>query len=83
MTIENNNKNSIKYLRVIADMRPHSLIMPIKVIFNEKEFVIDEIFDIKKLVVSQIGELCSAYYCKFKRKIKILYLDKMYNWFVI
>ena len=80
--VDKNTKN-VKYLRVIADMKPNSIIMPIKVIYNEKEYIISQVFDVKKLIVDRIGELCFAYYCKFNSKIKILYLDKLYNWFVI
>ena len=85
MTVETNSNNikSIRYLRVVADMKPNSPIMPLKVIYDEKEYIVDEIFNVKRFVVEQIGELCNAYYCKFKHKIRILYLDKNYNWFVI
>lgn len=83
MSSSENNNHQVKYLRIIADMKPNSLIMPLKVIFDEREFMVSEVFDIKKIVVAELGELCYAYYCKFNNKIRILYLDKLYNWFVI
>lgn len=74
---------SVKYLRVVADMPPDSIIMPIKVIFDEREFIIDKVFDIKRVTVPAVGEFCNAYYCKFGSKIRILYLSKDCKWFVI
>ena len=78
------NDKNIKFLRVIADMKPHSQIIPLKVIIDdEREFVIDKIIDIKKFVESVTNSLCFAYYCKFKTKLRILYLNKENNWFVV
>ena len=76
-------QKSIKFLRVIADMKPHSKIMPLKVIFDDREFIIDKIIDIKNFIEATTNSFCTAYYCKFKSKLKILYLDKDYNWFVV
>ena len=81
-TINLSNEKDFKYLHVIADMKPNSLIMPIKIIYENKEYIVSEVFDIKKLVV-KTGELCYAYYCKINGKIKILYLNRNYRWFVI
>lgn len=72
-----------KFLRVIADMKPQMQIMPLKVIFNETEYLIDSVIDIKFQIVPTFGERCFAYYCKIKGKLKIIYLDKDFNWFVI
>lgn len=77
------NNSNVKYLRVIADMRPNSKIMPIKVVYEDKEYEVSEVIDIKRYVVPAICQLCHAYYCKFKEKLKILYLDGDYNWFVV
>lgn len=81
----NDNKKTIKkkYLRVIADMKPQMQIIPLKVIYNESEYEITSLIDIKFLVVPGLGERCYAYYCKIKNKLKIIYLDLENQWFVI
>ena len=81
--LENFRRKNIKFLRVIADMKPHLQIIPLKVIFDDREFVIDKIIDIKKFVEPVTNSLCLAYYCKFKSKLKILFLDRENNWFTV
>lgn len=79
----NSEKLQITYLRVIADMKPQMQIIPLKVIFNETEYNIDSVIDIKYQVVMGLGKQCYAYYCKIKNHLKIIYLDSDFQWFVI
>ena len=78
-----NRKDGKNYIRVIADMRPDLQIMPLKVIVDDKEYKVDSVIDIKRMVVPTLGERCFAYYCKFKTKLRILYLDAEFKWFTI
>ncbi len=73
-----------KYLRVIADMRPNAQIIPLKIVSDDgREFIIQNVFNIVRIIVEDIGEQCMAYYMVVGGKRKVIYLDKNMQWFVI
>lgn len=76
--------NIKKYLHIVADMRPNAQILPMKVIWNDgREFIIEQILDIKRNNIEKLGEQCMAYYCIISGKRKVIYLDSDMQWFVI
>lgn len=84
MAKQNETRDDIVYVRVIADMKPKMQIMPKSIIWEDgREFAIDEIKDVRQVLVSGMGKECMAYFVEIRGSRRVLYLDRMMQWFII
>ncbi len=77
-------KKEKHFVRVVADMRPNMQIMPLSIIWEDnRQFKIDDVKDVRQLVVSGLGEQCMAYFIEINKSRRVLYLDKNMQWFIV
>ena len=72
----------VKYITVIAKMKPDNSIIPLSIIWEDgKEFFIDKVIDIRPKASTKGGGMGIRYTVRILNQEKFLFLDK-YTWFI-